>query len=253
MIDIHSHILPGLDDGASSLEESLEMLKLAAESGTTDIVATPHASPEYPFDAAAVRRAFDQLSSAGSGILNLHLGCDFHLSFDNLHDALRTPSKYTVNGGRYLLVELPNFISVSIIRDALQKLIDANIWPIITHPERNISLQGKPRELQEWVKDGCFLQLTGQSLLGRFGKEAQRAAQAMMSANLVHVIASDAHDCVKRPPTLSPVREYVTSRYGSAIAERLLVANPGAVLKDQPFEAPLPVGKGIFRSLAFWK
>ena len=253
MIDIHSHILPGLDDGSHSLEESLQMLKLAAESGTTDIVATPHASPDYPFNAAAVQSAFEQLSKASAGIINLHPGCDFHLSFDNLHDALRTPAKYTINGERYLLVELPNFISISIMRDALQKLIDANISPVITHPERNISLQAKPRDLHDWVKDGCFLQVTGQSFLGKFGRNAQRAAETLMAANLVHFIASDAHDCIKRPPDLAPVRDYITSRYGAATAEKLLVINPGAALSGKPIDPPLPAGRGLLRSLAFWR
>src|SRR5579875_3525067 len=108
MVDIHSHVLPDLDDGSRSVEESLEMLRIAAEAGTTDIVATPHASPQFPFDAVRVRKTFQQLSEECRGVINLHLGCDFHLTFDNVRNCLENPGLYTVNSRSYLMVELPD-------------------------------------------------------------------------------------------------------------------------------------------------
>src|SRR5271157_4328314 len=109
MVDIHSHILPGLDDGSRNLEESVAMVRMAAESGTTGIVATPHANMQYPFDPLAVRNKAAELAAAVPGV-SIFTGCDFHLSFDNIEDALRNPRKYTINRTQYLLVEFPEIV-----------------------------------------------------------------------------------------------------------------------------------------------
>src|ERR1700733_2078569 len=141
MIDIHTHVVPGLDDGAGTLEEGFEMVKLAAANGTTDLVATPHSNAEFQFDEQRIEEAFRGLSALSSGIINLYRGCDCHLTLQNLEDALVHPTRYTINRSRYLLVELPDFLGPSVVGEQLNALIQARICPIITHPERNISLQ----------------------------------------------------------------------------------------------------------------
>lgn len=166
MVDIHSHVLPGLDDGARTTEEALEMLHLAAASGTTDIVATPHANLQFPFDEKPVRSTFDKVSQLSQDFIRLHLGCDFHLSYENLLEILRNPGKFTINQQKYLLVELPDVVSPSTVRTGLRHLLSSRIVPIITHPERNESVQRNLRELEAWRKEGCLLQITGQSLVG---------------------------------------------------------------------------------------
>lgn len=239
MVDIHSHILPGVDDGPRTLDESLEMLKLAAASGTTDIVATPHASSEFPYDAANIRKVFNEVSEKAAGIINLHLGCDFHLNFDNLADALQNPERYTINGHRYLMVELPDVVAVHPTREALLQLIRARFIPVITHPERNYSLQAKPDDLGRWVKDGCLVQITAQSFLGSFGSTAKRLAHSLLHAGLVHVVASDGHDCQHRPPVLAKAYNYIASRYGRYAAEVLFLQNPTAALSGDVVAARL--------------
>src|SRR5262249_17314166 len=102
MVDIHSHILPGLDDGAESFEESLAMLQTAAASGTTDIVATPHANSRFRFDPVEVEKIFSRLSDVNRTPVALHLGCDFHINYENLRDAVENPTKYTINNNRHL-------------------------------------------------------------------------------------------------------------------------------------------------------
>src|SRR5689334_22914850 len=111
MIDIHSHILWGVDDGAATLDESLKMLGIAAASGTTDIVATPHASSAFPLNSAVLLSRYEELESRHTGLPRIHRGCDFHLSAGNIQDALQNPTKYTINAGRYLMVELPETFS----------------------------------------------------------------------------------------------------------------------------------------------
>src|SRR6266700_1436516 len=107
MVDIHSHILWGLDDGAETFEESIAMLELAAASGTTDIVATPHANSRYRYQPDVVDQRIVEAAASVSGKLRIHRGCDFHLSFDNVQDAMENPSKYAIKGGSYILVEFP--------------------------------------------------------------------------------------------------------------------------------------------------
>ena len=252
MVDIHSHILPGIDDGSKSMEESVEMLKRAAASGTTDIVATPHANSEFAFDPVVVKRLVGDLSYRTQNLIKIHSGCDFHLNVDNLQDALINPCKYTVNGRAYLMVELSDLASLSATRNVLARLLETRIIPIITHPERNRAIQGNLKELEFWVHDGCYMQVTAQSLTGKFGAGAQRFADSLLAADLVHFVASDAHDSVHRPPDLSTAFKRVSERWGNARAEGLFIHNPQAVLWGEPIYAlPKPSRKSRF--LSFWK
>jgi protein-tyrosine phosphatase len=236
MVDIHTHVLPGLDDGAPTLEEGFEMVKLAAANGTTDLVATPHSNAHFEFDECRIDELFRGLSALSAGMINLYRGCDCHMNLQNLEDALAHPTKYTINRTRYLLVELPDFMGPSVVWHQLQALINARICPIITHPERNISLQSNMDHLKRWVEGGCLVQVTGQSFSGRFGAVARRAVEKLMDADLVHFVASDAHDCVDRPPDLSKAHEHVSSRWGRGTAQRLFIDNPAAVIADAPID-----------------
>jgi protein-tyrosine phosphatase len=253
LVDIHSHFLPGIDDGAQTMEQSLEMLKLAAAAGTTDIVATPHANSQYVFNVSAVEQLLAELSAASNGLITLHRGCDFHLNFDNLIEALEYPTKYTINHGRYLMVELPELFALPAVRTALLRLLDVGVIPIITHPERNYSLQSAVKALAGWVRDGCLLQITAHSLLGRFGPAAQRASEMLLNARLVHFVASDAHDCIDRPPDLSAACQLVRSRWGADQANALFIHNPAATLSGEPVLFPPAQSSKKSSFFAFWK
>jgi protein-tyrosine phosphatase len=233
VIDIHSHILPGLDDGARSFEEALQMLELAAGSGTTDIVATPHISPAFPNRFDRVIGVFEELSHYAHGIVRLHLGCDFHLTHDNLRDFLASPTKYTINNRRYLMVELSDYIPFGPVDEALSRIWNEGVTPVITHPERNHSLQKNGRQLAYWVECGCLCQITGQSLLGRFGSHAKDMAQHLLKSGLAHVVASDGHDLINRPPTLEGAYRYIVEHYGQPLADQLCVTNPTAIILGQ--------------------
>jgi protein-tyrosine phosphatase len=250
MVDIHCHILPGLDDGPRTMEESLEMVKLSAANGCTDLVATPHSSSRFSFDEARVAEAFRELSALSRGLINLHRGCDCHLNYQNLQDALTRPSKFSINNSRYLLVELPDLLSVTAIRDQLQALLNARTVPIITHPERNFTLQTNTDQIRKWVALGCLVQVTGQSFLGAFGSAAKHSADALMNGDLVHFVASDAHDCVHRPPNLMEAYEYVCDRWGKACARALFMDNPASVIDDAPM-VPLARPNRMLRFFSF--
>lgn len=249
MVDIHSHILWGLDDGAETLEESLAMLKLAAESGTTDIVATPHANSRYRYQPELIQQRIAEASAGISGKPRIHHGCDFHLSFDNVQAAMEDPAKYAINGGHYLLVEFPDGPLAGMKR-VLTTLIDCGLTPIITHPERNRQLRRIDDEFVEWVRMGCLVQVTAQSLLGRFGKHAEESAWEMVDRGLAHFIASDAHDTQDRPPRLDLAFEALSHRAGQSHAQLLSIENPSAVLSGERVRVNTPKPKPWYR---WWK
>jgi protein-tyrosine phosphatase len=239
MVDIHSHILPGLDDGSSTLEESVAMLEMAAEGGTTDIVATPHASLQYSFKPEAVGQKAAELAAAVPGV-RLYTGCDFHLSFDNIQDAIANPRKYTINQKQYLLVEFPDMVTFSTTPQIFGELRRAGMIPIVTHPERNAFLQAKTAEMSGWVDEGAYIQITAQSFLGLFGRRARDSAHELMKRGLVHFIASDAHDLTHRTTRLRESFEYIAGKFGSAAAERVFQQNPAAVVAGEPLPQPEP-------------
>jgi len=254
MIDIHSHVLPGLDDGSDSLEESLAMLRIAAESGTTDIVATPHANLEFTFDPDVVRAKLAELRQEAGPLIRIHSGCDFHLYYDNIQDALSHPAKYTVNGLRYLLVEFPDLLIAKSAPEVFSRLVSGGMVPIVTHPERNFLLHSKLEEIGMWIEIGALVQVTGQSLLGRFGNEAREFARQLMNRGMVHFIASDAHDASDRTPRLDDAYDHVVRRWGKPRADRLFVANPQAVITGEPLPtAPVEAQPGAKRWYSLWR
>ena len=235
MVDIHSHIVFGVDDGSRTIEETLEMLAAAAQAGTTDIVGTPHAHPQYPFEPEVIADRVAQIR-ARCETPRVHTGSDFHLTFENVQDALANPGKYTINGGRYLLVEFSDGAIPAGMDDVLARLVEAGMVPIITHPERTLSLRHRPDLLQKWVGLGCQIQVTGLSLSGRFGKEVKKVSAGLMESGLVHYLASDAHDPVDRHARLDGTHALVTENWGAEIAETLLRENPTAAIENRSFE-----------------
>ena len=229
------------------------MLKLAAENGTTDIVATPHANSAYAYHENIANELVAQVNEKVGSLIRIHRGCDFHLNFDNLSSALEHPSQFTINAGRYLLVELPDLASLPVMRTVLGRLLAVRVVPVITHPERNGPLCANLTELQNWIRDGCLTQVTGQSFLGRFGNTAQRVAESLMNSGSVHFVASDAHDCTDRPPNLLPAFQHVAQNWGRETADALFDHNPTAVIMDEPIFANAPRQPAKKSLFSFWK
>ena len=240
MIDLHSHVLPGIDDGASDETTALAMCRAAAEAGTTDLVLTPHSNNRFSFDADAAEQARQELQTAVGESIHLHRGCDLHLSTQNIEAALSEPSRFTINGHCYLLVEFSDDLLFQGTSAVFERFRKAGIIPVITHPERNRHLRKNLRRLARWVHRGCLLQVTGQSFMGEFGQAARDAALQMMDARLVHFVASDAHDLKRRPPELARAYEFVLDRWGDAEANRLFIDHPWAALWGDAIEAPTP-------------
>jgi len=231
MVDIHSHIVWGLDDGATGIEQSLDMLRAAAESGTTDIVATPHSNPEFTYQSCLLDQRICELRSRTGGKPRIHRGCDLHLSFDNIDDVLQGLGEYSINGTQYLLVECPDFHVGKHTEKVLRRLTDGGIVPIVTHPERNPVLQQELGRVEDWVELGCLVQVTALSITGGFGRRARSAAGRLLEQGLVHVVASDAHDPEHRHARLDVAYGLVKSWHGAEAADVLFTHNPQAIIE----------------------
>ena len=234
MVDIHCHILPGLDDGPDSLEESVQMAEMAIEDGITHVVGTPHSSDQFQFDAELVRKRRDELQARIGDRLQLATGCDFHLNYENLQAIRNNTAKYTINQKHYLLVELNDFAIPPAIEDHLNQLQMLGLSPIITHPERNPLVVKSPERLRNWLHQGCYVQITAQSFLGKFGTRAQKAAETWLDQQMVHFFASDAHSPTHRPLRLREAYQAVATRSGESIAQALFRDNPLAAYEGRP-------------------
>lgn len=233
MVDIHCHILPALDDGAVEEAVAVEMARMAAADGITHVVATPHSNYRFRFDPELNRQKRDALQEVIGETPRLLLGCDFHLSYENLEDVRLHSSRYTVNGKQYLLVEFADIAIPPNMDQIFFDLLAHKLAPIITHPERNPLLSQNAELIRQWIEAGCSVQVTAGSFLGRFGKRARDAAWSLLRHGMVHIIASDAHNTTSRPLLLSKAREAIRADQGEEVAEAVSESNPRAVIEGR--------------------
>ena len=244
MIDIHCHILAEVDDGPKSWDVAEEMCRMAAADGIEHIVATPHANDRYRYDREFLTRTLDYLRQRVGPTPRLSLGCDFHLSYENLQDVMLFPDRYAIEGSHYLLAELSNYSVPVQIEEHFSKLLAKGLTPVITHPERNPIVQRTPQRMLQWVELGCVIQVTGSALTGRWGQAAWQTAEWLLKREAVHVLATDAHDTKSRPPLLSAARDAAAEICGEEVARALVDGNPRAIVGGQHLPYfPAPVMK----------
>jgi len=256
MVDLHCHILPGLDDGAKTIEDSLAMAEDAIADGITHVVGTPHASSDYQFNYGRVRAACDELNARLEGRLTIATGCDFHLNHENLVALRKDPRPFCLNQHDYLLVEFNEFSIPPSMDQTLHELQLAGLRPIITHPERNGILRTHPERLEQWVRHGSLVQITAGSLNGVFGAGAQQDAWSWLGRGLVHFISSDAHNTRRRPLKLRFAYDAIAAQMGEEAAQIYLFDNPlaafeGRALPHLPEIAPPPEPRRRKRFLFF--
>ena len=252
MIDLHQHLIYGVDDGSPDLETSVAMAHEAALEGVEHIVCTPHASDQYPYRADVVEARMAELRSELKGVVDLSLGCDFHMSVENILAALEHPQRFSINEKGYLLIEFSLVAITSQMNEALFRLQEAGYTLIVTHPERYATAQRNPVLIGEWARKGCLMQLTAGSLYGRFGPAAEALSNEMLERNWAHFVASDAHQLKWRPPHLKKAYDHVVRRSGAETANRLFRTNPGVAVDGAEWpEQPVMEGLWEGRPLKF--
>jgi protein-tyrosine phosphatase len=231
MIDLHSHILPGLDDGARTLADSIEIARAALDDGITVIAGTPHVRDDWPTDAESMEQRVDELRAeleASKVPLDVRRGGEIALdwSFKLSVDELR---RFGLGGSRYLLVETPYYGWPLQLPDLLLSLRDQGLVPVLAHPERNVEVQTRPERLIPLVEGGVLVQITAASVDGRIGRRARDCGLGLIRAGLAHLLASDAHHASVRAVGLSAATDAVG---GGALGEWLTSGVPAAILAD---------------------
>ena len=240
MIDIHCHILPGVDDGADSLKTALEMARMAVDSGVKAIIATPHCNiPDAPnrnHAGEAMTRSFEQFQEAlrqASLPLKLYPGAEILCTPDTAL-LLRQGKLPTLAGSRYLLVEFFFDETLQYMSEQLDRIAAEGVVPIIAHPERYTAFQQTPFVAELWFSKGYLLQINKGSIQGRLGQRAASTDNWLLSQGLAHVVASDAHNAYTRTPYMDRINGYLCDVHGEEYADILLRENPQRILMDLP-------------------
>ena len=244
MIDLHCHILPGIDDGAADLSVSLEMARAFVADGVSMVACTPHILPGlYHNNGAQIRAATAQLQNVlnQEGIpLQLATGSDNHMVPDFLAQ-LRSGHLLSLANSRYVLVEPPHHVAPPRLEEFFFNFLVADHVPILTHPERLTWISSHYESVRRLVRAGVWMQITAGSLAGSFGRNARYWGERLIDEGCVHIIATDAHDVTRRPPNLSQGRELAAKRVGDTEAQHLVVTRPrGVLLNDVPSDIPRP-------------
>ena len=245
MVDLHAHILPGLDDGAVDMDEAISMCRIAASDGISTIVATPHTGNGVYTNGRD--RILDGVATLNAGLReeDIHVeilpGADVYVNRD-MAGMIAAGNAMTVNdGGRYMMIELPWQMIPAGFEDWIFDLELKGIVPIITHPERNLAVAENMRELHKWVKLGALVQITAMSITGQFGSMVRESARRMLKDNLVHVISTDAHSPSQRPPVLSRARDAAARLIGGTQAATLVDTNPRMIIEGKSVDALTPL------------
>lgn len=255
-VDIHCHLLPAIDDGAKSWDESLEMARMAVEDGTSAIIATPHQLGSFLHNGGqlvrdAVTEMNQRLQAEGIPLL-VAPGADVRIEFDLVARLCRGEVLPLGLSGRYVLLELPHEMYMPLDR-ILSELTAAGYVGILSHPERNQGILAAPEVLPPLVSRGCLMQVTADSLTGGFGCRIQRFSEQLIERGLVHFVASDAHGTKLRRPVLSPAFARVAELTDLATAVQLFCRNPARVWAGKPIAIPRPVAtQGGARGLLAW-
>lgn len=239
MIDLHSHILPELDDGSQSLQESLAMARMAVESGVTAMAATPHCANDRASEVYKAWKLLRQALKESRIPLKLFPGMEIFGTEDTLQ-LLQEGRLFTLNGSRYPLIEFSFHSDGDRETRILRSLCKAGLRPIVAHPERYSYIQYDPEMINRWYHMGCLMQVNRGSLLGRFGAREQEMAAELVSRNFAAVVATDAHSPQMRTPWMADVQRLLSREFSPACARTLLLENPRRILKDDPLTPVVP-------------
>ena len=238
MLDIHIHILPGVDDGAQDYNDTIEMAKIAMESGVTTIVATPHANQMGRFEnfytSEFSKRYYRLEEMLHSYRINLNVleGQEIMAS-DDMLEKIQKGKLISLNNTQYYLIEFPFDARPEWIYDRLIDILSLGKTPLIAHVERYFCVQYDPSYVYDWIELGCLTQMNKGSVFGKFGETVQRTCIPLLNYELIHCIASDAHSPLYRTPWMKDIQGFLTDNFDQGYAYRLLEGNPYRIITGQ--------------------
>lgn len=235
-IDIHCHIMPGVDDGSPDTETSLQMLEIAKENGITRMILTPHHKPMHhnvsPEHNVTYRKRLQEIAGQNGIDIKLYSGNEIYYS-DETFSQLEEGRITTLAGSDYVLVEFHPTNPYRAIHNALLRVQGAGFIPIVAHVERYSDIVSHPAYVQEIVDLGGYIQVNASSVMGQYGFGIGHFTKKLMKNDLVHFVASDAHDTGRRTPSLLECRKYVERKFGPRTSEDLFLNNPMAVIHNE--------------------
>lgn len=243
MIDIHIHIVPGIDDGSRSVEETQKMLRQAAEGGTTGMIVTPHCNIEgyyENYNGQELQRAFEafaQLAKETVPRMQIGFGQEVY-GTEDAPELVRDGRLLTMHDTRYVLMEFPFESPFAYMSEILYRTKEYGFIPIVAHPERYDVMQDYPWLVEEWLDEGLGIQVNKGSILGRFGGDPYEAVMYLLTHGMVHICASDAHRTYARTPYMNKVQKVLQREFGHRYAKLLLEDNPRQVWMGEPLRLP---------------
>lgn len=239
MIDIHTHIIPGLDDGSDDMETSIIMAEMAVDSGVDTIIATPHCNQLGMYENFVSDDLIRRMESFREEVarekidLEVKLGMEIFCTRD-VPKLLKEKKLLTLNDSRYVLVEFAFGIDIPRMERMLFSVLDSGYIPVIAHPERYYAVQAQPEIAYDWLQEGMGIQINKGSIFGRFGRDECRCANNLLRNGLVSCIASDAHGIDSRTTDMSDAFEFLSMEYSEELADLLLEENPRRILDNKP-------------------
>lgn len=239
MIDIHAHIIPGVDDGSQDIGTSILMAETAVESGVSAIIATPHCNLKGEFENHVSDSLLRKMDDFRNEIVKENINLDIAFGMEvfctgDVPRLLKEKRLLTLNGSRYVLVEFDFGMDAPRMDRMLYSILDSGFVPIIAHPERYYDLQGQLERVADWMEEGMGIQINKGSVFGRFGREERDFACAMLRYGLVSCIASDAHGSDSRTTDMTEIYDFLMTEFSVIEAERLLTENPKRIYNNKP-------------------
>ncbi len=239
MIDIHCHLLPAVDDGQKQISDCLELMKQAEQDGVTDMILTPHYIKGSKYCVNNFKKCqilqLLEIGKKNHGIkMNLYLGNENYIN-ENLLSLLDTGEIMSLNGSRYILVELPVGYEDKSAKQTFYNLITRGYIPVLAHPERYNYIQDNPEKVDEYLELGCLMQGDYQSLFGKYGRKAKKTLKYLLKENRIHFLASDAHKSSDRYKLKEAYKKVTRITQDKSTAELLFEHNPRKILYNQPF------------------
>ena len=243
MIDIHCHILPEVDDGSRSLNESIEMAMIAKEQGITKIVNTSHYHPDFRYkkgeELLKELEDFNNVLKENMIDIEVVIGNEIYYTKDLIKE-IDELDFYTLNNSRYILIELPPTNFPKDLCNIVYELKEKNYIPVFAHVERYREVQENRELIYEVINAGAIIQVNSHSILGKSGKELQKVCNTLLNRNMVHVVGTDAHSSKRRTPIFLDAYKYVSEKYSKEMADDLFIKNNNAIINNEALNLPKP-------------